>query len=157
MSLSYTRQRHYREDPSTRIKDCIRRSLTGLESPVVSSCVDQIVGLTEKDGRRIVEGTTQSSYRRLHELIASALDYCVSQQRVEKIVLRLERAKVMIEYQSARGQVSKGIKEMLEALTDSTKNSLGRLKGSNNIKDVCRHARLLLDAVAVLVYRHGKK
>jgi len=158
--LGYAHQRHYKgapqTSPSVSIKNCIAQSLTKSDSLTVSGCVDQIMNLTGGDGKKVVGNTTQSSYRRLHELIASALDYCVSQQRVDKVVLRLERAKVMIEYQSARGQVSPGIKEVLEAITDSTKNAL-RGKGGGSVKEVCRYARLLLDAVAVLVYRHGRK
>lgn len=137
----------------------IRESIKSRDSTPVVQCVDTIIAAGDKDARSLVGNTSISSYRRLHEIVAGALDYCTASRDLgdkSELLFRLARAKVMVSYQRSRDQISPGIESVLLALIDSLKEAVSDGERKHQA-EACRHARLVLDAIAVLIYRFGRK
>ena len=158
--MSYNQQRiNYNRPIRNNIFNCLNNAVKDFSPNATSECIDKIIQVTENQRieESIVGKTTIHAYRRLHEIIASSLDSCISMvEDTGHLLISLARAKVMIKYQESRGQISKGIANLLMILVNGVEKKAkeGEMK---TIRHVCSQGRLLLDSIAVLVYDFDKK
>jgi CRISPR/Cas system CSM-associated protein Csm2 small subunit len=123
--------------------------------------VDQL--LTQKRVLRIGK-TTITAYRRVHEILGNALDSVTQAATDEnrwsvalsKLALELSRARIMVNYQLAREQISQDIARLLNDVLDSVDTALREGK-RETVRDLAERGRTLIDALAVFVYRHGQR
>jgi len=129
------------------------------------SAIDQLLG---QKPVLYIGDTTITAYRRVHEILGSVLDFvaqAVAQTADEKqwsevvsrLALELSRAKVTVNYQLAREQLSQDIARLLNNVLDSLEKALRDEKRKKDIRDLAERSRALIDALAVFVYRYGKK
>ena len=100
-----------------------------------------------------------TAYRRVHEVIASTFDRIIEARRSggspSNLLVDLSRCLVMVKYQLARGQLSEGLANLLTTLLTQIIN---RARASqSDLEQVVSRARTLIDALAVIVFRLGKK
>ncbi len=156
---------YYRGSYVTRVLDCLRKALRSASPETTSECVDIIISAANRrshDGYSLVGPTTIHAYRRLHEIIASSLDRCVTMSGdishdINHLLLSLARAKVMVKYQESRGQISSSIANFLMTLIEGIESKVKKDRRKDVIKRLCSQGRLLLDSMAVLVYNFGRK
>ena len=134
-------------------------------------------------GRRKIKGKTSiTAYRRVHEIVASTLDEVsrvlnnfrsmdeASQEQIRTcsremadLSLLVSKALVMVKYQESREQISFSISDALVTMLNILSSRLQRLVNRCNVKEINEtlqitgNIRLLIDAIAVLVYMYGKK
>lgn len=116
-----------------------------------------------------VGDTTTTAYRRVHEILGSVLDFVIraateitetteNQRKAEianRLAIELSRAKVIVNYQLARDQISQDIAMVLNHVLDSISNALRRGQ-REAVRELAERGRALIDALAVFVYRHGR-
>ncbi|MGC8543221.1 MAG: hypothetical protein ACP5NQ_04720 [Vulcanisaeta sp.] len=99
---------------------------------------------------------SESSYRRVHELLSSVIDHAerlISQgQKVEDIrrqlATELAKVRIIIKYQEARGQIHSNIAKLLEnAIRELYSDDI---RDPKVLKNVLSNARILIDALAVI-------
>ena len=103
---------------------------------------------------------SESSYRRVHELLSSIIDdteLLLNQGQSSDFIRSrlstdLARASVFIRYQEARGQLGKGIAKILNGVIDEIYKNAS--KGSV-LRKVLSNARVLIDALAVIAKEKG--
>jgi len=106
-----------------------------------------------EEARRIIGKTSITAYRRVHEVVASALDRLASAGKRDKsLLVDLSKALILVRYQYARDQISEGIARYVEDVVKGVLDEAG--KDWENARKVARNARTLLDALAVLVYEY---
>lgn len=126
------------------------------------SAIDQLLG---QKPVLYIGNTTITAYRRVHEILGSVLDFVAqtadekqwSEVVVSRLALELSRAKVIVNYQLAREQLSQDIARLLNNVLDSLEKALRDEKRKKEIRDLAERSRALIDALAVFVYRYGKK
>lgn len=96
---------------------------------------------------------SETSYRRIHEILATILDTAEGMNPKDAIPFlknQLPRVYVIIEYQNVRGQIYDELKKLLI-------NVINDLLSANesNIKNLIRNARLLIDSLAVIAKEVG--
>jgi len=145
------------------------RALENDES--LTQIVQRLLPLDERRSselKRFVDRTTTSAYRRVHGPLAIILDEAIreldsiqrsgGQQDIEriksKLLLDLSRVLILVKYQGARDQLSKGIENTLTVIIDRLINDIRRVQVSDIEKTmkVFERARVLIDALAVLTY-----
>ncbi|PSO08795.1 hypothetical protein B9Q04_03745 [Candidatus Marsarchaeota G2 archaeon BE_D] len=92
--------------------------------------------------------TSESSYRKIHEILITILDTAEGLKPEEALNFlneQLPRAYVIIEYQNVRGQINKDLRRILTNMIDDLS-----LSNANDIRKLIRNARLLLDSLAVI-------
>jgi len=110
-----------------------------------------------------VGDTTTTAYRRVHEILGSVLDFVIraateywgEAETANRLAIELSRAKVIVNYQLARGQISQDIAMILNHVLDSVSNALRRGQ-REAVRELAERGRALIDALAVFVYRHGR-
>jgi len=124
------------------------------------SVVDQL--LAPRPALRIGR-TTTTAYRRVHEILASVLDFAAQVAAADetrwrsaagRLAVELSRAKIMVNYQLAREQISQDIATLLNEVLSSIDNALRRNQ-RELVRELAERGRVLIDALAVLVYRFG--
>jgi DNA-binding ferritin-like protein (Dps family) len=125
------------------------------------SAIDQLLG---QKPVLYIGNTTITAYRRVHEILGSVLDFVAQtadekqwSEVVSRLALELSRAKVIVNYQLAREQLSQDIARLLNNVLDSLEKALRDEKRKKEIRDLAERSRALIDALAVFVYRYGKK
>jgi len=115
--------------------------------------VEKILSMPSHNARSVIGGTSSTAYRRVHEIVASALDRLAgSAQRDLSLLVDLSKALILIRYQAARGQISDALANYID---DVIRGVIDTAKASwEEAKRVARNARTLLDALAVLVYEY---
>jgi hypothetical protein len=147
---------------STSLERSFRRALESGGTELLN-VVDQLLG--PKPVLRI-GGTTTTAYRRVHEVLASVLDFAsqaAAQATDEKswdtvarrLAVELSRAKVIVNYQLARDQISQDMATLLNEMLSSIGNALER-RQREQVQHLAERGRVLIDALAVLVYRFGR-
>jgi len=122
--------------------------------------------------RRFVGGTTTSAYRRVHGPLAAILDEAIRElgniqrsggqpdiERIKsKLLLELSRALILVRYQGARDQLSKGIENALTTIINRLINDIRGVQVSNieETMKVFERARVLIDTLVVLTYELGR-
>ncbi len=99
---------------------------------------------------------SESSYRRVHELLSSVIDHAerlISQGRKVEDIRRqlateLAKVRIIIKYQEARGQIHSNIAKLLEnAIRELYSDDI---RDPKVLKNVLSNARILIDALAVV-------
>jgi len=98
---------------------------------------------------------SESSYRKVHELLSSIIDDTESllNQRQKgdviksRLSIHLARASVIIRYQEARDQLGKGIAKILNGVIDEIYRNVNN---EDVLRKVLSNARVLIDALAVI-------
>jgi gas vesicle protein len=111
-----------------------------------------------------IGATTITAYRRVHEILASVLDFAARAAADEsqwktaysRLVVELSRAKIMVNYQLARDQISQDIAALLNDVLSSIDSAV-RNNQRDRMQERAERGRVLIDALAVLVYRFGKE
>lgn len=137
------------------------------EDEALSEYVQKLMAMREDDARRFIGyRTTKSAYRKVHEHIASAIDIILSKARgqegqeeriLSEALISLSRGLILVEYQVARGQLGEELGRYLSGMLNTIINDLRASKkvGSELIKELDR-ARILVDAIAVLIYNYAR-
>jgi hypothetical protein len=123
--------------------------------------VDQL--LSPRPALRIGE-TTVTAYRKVHEILGSVLDFAAHVAADERrwdvaanrLTIELSKAKIMVNYQLARKQISQDIATLLNVTLNSVENVL-RSRSRERVRELAERGRTLVDALAVFVYRFGKQ
>jgi hypothetical protein len=108
--------------------------------------VKEVLGEKFRDFRSQI--TSESSYRKIHEILITILDTAEGLKPEEALNFlneQLPRAYVIIEYQNVRGQINKDLRRILTNMIDDLS-----LSNANDIRKLIRNARLLLDSLAVI-------
>ena len=132
-----------------------------------SDVVSKLLSLKRPDAEKFVGKVTKTAYRRLHEVVTSSIDEIAQRAERGKVesrdLITITRSEVVVRYQQARGQVPKEVADALLAIIDELKKEIrtatkpgGRGTGGE-LSGALERARLILDAIAVLVYDYGKK
>jgi hypothetical protein len=123
--------------------------------------VDQL--LSPRPPLRIGD-TTTTAYRRVHEILASVLDFVARsatdtaqwEAAYNRLVVELSRARIIVNYQLARDQISQDIATLLNDVLSAIENAIKNNR-REDARRLAERGRVLIDALAVLVYRFGKK
>ena len=111
---------------------------------------------------REFEIKSESSYRKIHDIFSSVLDSTLNminsgtlKTQIDQVYLNLAKVRVIIEYQSARGQISHNIAKVLNGAIDMLKKQLDNIKGSNQpdlqgLRKLIENIRVVIDSFAVL-------
>lgn len=96
---------------------------------------------------------SETSYRKIHEVLVNILDSAEEmdvQQAKTFLKDQLSRAYVIIKYQKARDQIN-------DQLSDILIKMINELSAAdvNNVKELIRRARLLVDSIAVIAKEVG--
>ena len=125
--------------------------------------IERVLSINEKDYfiNKVIKHTTISAYRRIHEIVGTTLDLITdSVKETGKLpasaLIDLSRGLIMVKYQNARKQLPDQLAIIVFNIID---NVLKKAKSANPTETamVAERARALLDAIAVLVYRFGKR
>lgn len=97
---------------------------------------------------------SESSYRKIHEILATILDTAEGMNNDEEAVKflkeQLPRAYLIIEYQNVRGQIYDDLKKILIDMINDLLNA-----PQKEVKTLIRKARLLIDSLAVVAKEVG--
>lgn len=91
---------------------------------------------------------SQSSYRKVHEILSTILDTAEGLNDAEALKFlreQLPRAYIIIEYQNVREQISDNLRELLVKLINDLASA-----NESNVKELIKNARLLIDSLAVI-------
>lgn len=133
--------------------------------------------MSKEEAKQLIEDTTVTACRRVHEVVASVFDRALAlkgvdkdvfQRMMQEILVELSKALILVKYQHARDQLSEGLATNLESLIGTVINSLkeslsklGKVQDHRNIMEnvvnTLTRARTLLDALVTLVYAYGKR
>jgi hypothetical protein len=110
-----------------------------------------------------IGATTTTAYRRVHEILASVLDFAarVAADKAQweraqgRLAVELSRAKIIVNYQLARDQISQDIAALLNDVLNAIDSAV-RNNQREQVQKLAEHGRVLIDALAVLVYRFGR-
>jgi hypothetical protein len=124
------------------------------------SVVDQLLG--PKPSLKI-GATTITAYRGVHEVLASTLDLAARAAADEKswnatynkLAVELSRAKIVVNYQLVRGQISRDIATLLNDVLNAIDSAM-RNKQRDQVRERAERGRVLIDALTVLIYRAKK-
>jgi len=146
------------------LKNLMDRIQNDLRNNNILSAVTQVLNIDERSARRLIGRTTITAYRRIHEIVASALDEIVTGEDLTGISLMLSRSLILIEYQESREQISEQLATFLKNLLSPLANDVAKLVGRavarpelGELKRKADHIRSLLDSLAVLVYKYGRR
>ena len=96
---------------------------------------------------------SETSYRKIHEVLVNILDSAEEmddQQAKTFLKDQLSRAYVIIKYQNARGQINDQLRDILIKMINELSAA-----DVNNVKELIRRARLLVDSIAVIAKEVG--
>ena len=142
--------RHPPREPTTTLK--FDPAILRDEKLLVSE-IERILGLNKQVATRIIGRTSGTAYRRVHEIIASALDRLIASPRYDpSLLIDLSKALIMVRYQASREQISEALADYLDNVLRSV---IDEAKSNwDNAKRLARNARIIIDALAVLVYEY---
>lgn len=157
-----SRSRHESSPPSISI-DKFKQSLTNPSE--LADLVKKLMEMPKKQLSGLLLGVTPSGYRRIHEYVASAFDRAMevcamknelSIKEVNEISLLLSRGLILINYQIARGQLNEQLGSLLRGIITQIMDNIKSEKRASEIRRLFESARILVDALAVIVYRYTK-
>ncbi len=142
---------YYQKQPS-RVEDIdVEKALTDPKN--LSDEVQKLLSFDKEKAERFLGHTTLTAYRRVHEIVTSAIDRAITRNDPKASLIDFSKALIMVKYQQARDQISdrlaRNISAILQVLIEDAKNS--KLDRNKLIS-----ARTLLDALAVLTYSYGR-
>jgi hypothetical protein len=148
--------------PPTRNPDIINIDLKNVEN--VSNFVRDILAKSKEEAEliKVVKKTTKSSYRRVHEIASSALEEVERGKNPTSAITALTKSLILVKYQEARkllvGQLPRYIEQILSKVLECMQEA-SREQGANihNCREMAKNGKMILDALAVLVYQYGKE
>lgn len=96
---------------------------------------------------------SESSFRKIHEIVISVLDTAEglpNQEVMNFLGQQLARVRVIVEYQNARELIGDRLKDLLVSVINDLTNA-----NQNDIKKLISNARLLMDSIAVIAKRES--
>jgi len=127
------------------------------QSDKASGYAINVLTMDEKTARKVIGHTTKTAYRRIHEIISSALDEVERGRDPSEALLSLTKSLILMKYQVARDIVSLGLVQYIEPIISYILNCVKESKDLGKCRDRARYGRLILDALAVLVYQYGRE
>lgn len=123
------------------------------DEKLLVSEIERILGLDKQVAIGIIGKTSSTAYRRVHEIIASALDRLIASPKYDpSLLIDLGKALIMVRYQASRDQISDALASYLDSVLRSV---IDEVKSNwDNAKRLARNARIIIDALAVLVYEY---
>jgi len=122
----------------------------------LSQEVRKILSIDRSTALRLIGDTTRTAYRRVHEVVSSALDRVSESARYSPdLLLDLSKALILVKYQLAREQISSNIAEYVEKALTAVIDAASR--DWESAKRLARNSRTLLDSLAVMVYMYAKR
>ncbi len=91
---------------------------------------------------------TDASIRKLHASVVNILDRVIEGRFTQNIYTEIAHAKIFVQYQGARGQLSRDVVEAVDYLLSQLNSSLRR--GGEEAARVARRVRLFLDSLVTL-------
>ncbi len=122
----------------------------------VYEAVQGILGTVDE-----LSSITQASYRKFHELVASSIDNTMYilrgagarlEEAKSRLSVSLTQARILVEYQKARGQLDQYWAEILRHYIDTLHGIIRDAGDENVLREILERARLALDALATLAY-----
>lgn len=141
-----------------------KKSLT--DPHELSSLIEHLMGVPENQLSRLLTGVTLSGYRRVHEHVASTIDRAIeicaarkelNNEAISEFSLLLARGLILINYQVARGQLNRELGMRLSSVITQLLDNVKRAREINEVRKIFESARILIDAIAVIVYRHVRR
>jgi hypothetical protein len=123
---------------------------------------ERIIGEGKKDEKGEAKKTTISSYRRVHEIASSALEEVERGKNPTSAITALTKSLILVKYQEARGlllgQLPRYIEQILSKVLGCMQEALeGQGDKIHECREMAKNGKMILDALAVLVYQYGKK
>jgi hypothetical protein len=121
--------------------------------------VRRILSMDRASAQQLIGDTTTTAYRRIHEVVTSVLDRIAgTPEPSQELLLDLSKALILVKYQLARGQISRGLAEHVERAINTVFEAFERTpKNWESVRSVARNARTYLDSLAVIVYMHSRR
>lgn len=142
------------------VVDQLLRDIENAFKENILESIYDILKLDDRQARTLIGFTSVTAYRRVHEIVTSALDEVIrrkpSTEELKRISLLLARALVLIEYQEAREQITSGLATVLKRVMQQLIDDITKKKDVSIVVKDAEYARALLDAIAVLVYKYGR-
>jgi hypothetical protein len=107
--------------------------------------------------RQLIRGTTKTAYRRIHEIVSSALEEVERGVELSQAVLALTKALILVRYQLARELISRELTNQIEPIVEAVLDCVKKQRDTSKCREHARNGRVILDALAVLVYEYGKE
>ncbi len=130
----------------------------------LSQIIDGILSIDQSSARSFLGRTTLSAYRKVHNLVSSALDrISTSPEFREGLLSDLSKALILVKYQSAREQISQSIARCIESIIkvvgDAMRGYASEIRGGGKgdwekVKKFAKNARTLIDSLAVIAYEY---
>ena len=125
---------------------------------LTSNVATQILTLKEDVAKyQLIRDTTVTAYRRVHEIVSSALEEVERGTEISQAILALTKALIHVRYQLARNLISQELVNQIEPIVGAVLDCVKTQKDTSKCREHARNGRVLLDALAVLVYEHGKR
>ena len=123
---------------------------------------ERIIGEGKKDEEGEAKKTTISSYRRVHEIVLSALEEVERGKNPSSAITALTKSLILVKYQKARGlllgQLPQYIEQILSKVLECMQEaSEGQGDKIHKCREMAKNGKMILDALAVLVYQYGGK
>ena len=151
--------------------DIVRNVSNALKNDLeLSNLIQKAFRLDRHSLEHIMDETTTTAYRRIHEQLAATIDRAIEKLRKRErdkgldeserseILLDLSRSLILVEYQRARDQISQAVANMLidviNGLVDSVRQ---REINVDDLRKIFERGRALIDTFAVIAYEYGKK
>lgn len=117
--------------------------------------VERILSMSFQQAGSFIANTSVTAYRRVHEIVTSALDRLIgSVEQDPAILVDLSKALILIKYQVVRNQISgtlaNYVGNVIKSVIDVVRTNW------EEAKRIARNARTLLDALVVLVQDYSK-
>jgi hypothetical protein len=118
--------------------------------------VRRTLSMDRTSAHQLIGDTTKTAYRRVHEVVTSALDRIAgTPERSQELLLDLSKALILVKYQLAREQISRGLAEHVETAINAVFEEASR--NWENARRIARNARTYLDSLAVVVYMYSEE
>ncbi len=142
----------------------------------LSGSIRNLLSMKPYQVRSFIGGTSISAYRRIHEVLTGILDSFnealrrqeqssnnISISEIDKGILDLSRGLILVEYQEARGQISRPLADEIKDILNNLIQTIGNIRANPNTNTIrslrksIERARTFFDALVVLVYKYGRK
>lgn len=152
------------KEPKKELKEELREFTESLEQPAkLAELVRKLMELHGEPAHRLIGDTTKTGFRRVHEHIALVIDKALEtlahskldNESLNKITMLFIRGLVLVNYQEARRQLSRGLANTVKAMINHVLDTL-KTKDEVKIKGALESMRTLMDTLLILVHRFSR-
>lgn len=119
----------------------------------------------------ITKDTTKSGYRKIHEILTSAIDRSleilrqkksaqeITQESVSTLNMMFTRALIFVHYQTVRGQTNKTLASLLTDIIKEILKEIDNIKNKGDSRVLIKKlesARAILDTILVVIHRYSR-